>query len=59
MLFSLTFCLYCLYCPPPPLQACLAFFNLVLFSGELERGVVPIDADDFLQTLRYAALSWR
>jgi hypothetical protein len=31
----------------------MAFFNLVLFSGELERGVVPIDADDFLQTLRY------
>ena len=39
--------------PASPLQACMAFFNLVLFSGELERGVVPIDADDFLQTLRY------
>ena len=45
-------------------QACLAFFNLVLFSGDVERGVVPIDADDFLQTLRWArvtvlALTWR
>ncbi|KAL4438468.1 hypothetical protein ABPG77_000116 [Micractinium sp. CCAP 211/92] len=33
-------------------EATLAFFNLMLFSGPLDRGVMPIDADDFLQTLR-------
>ena len=38
-------------------QATLAFFNLALFAGPLppERGVVPIDADAFLQRLRCAA----
>ncbi|KAL4431325.1 hypothetical protein ABPG75_006581 [Micractinium tetrahymenae] len=33
-------------------EATLAFFNLMLFSGPLDRGVMPIDADEFLQTLR-------
>lgn len=33
-------------------EATLAFFNLMLSSGPLDRGVIPIDADDFLQTLR-------
>ena len=36
-------------------EATLAFFNMALFTGPLppEGGIVPIDADAFLQQLRW------
>lgn len=38
------------------LEATLAFFNMALFTGPLppDGGIVPIDADGFLQQLRWA-----
>lgn len=36
-------------------EATLAFFNMALFTGPLppDGGIVPIDADGFLQQLRW------
>ncbi len=40
------------------LEATLAFFNMALFTGPLppDGGIVPIDADGFLQQLRCAGM---
>lgn len=41
-------------------EATLAFFNMALFTGPLppDGGIVPIDADGFLQQLRWAVSLW-